>query len=246
MPRLGTWLAEWLGSVEPNIAPNTHKSYTNYIENHIGPALGSSKLDKLTARDLQSFFDARLKLLSPQSVPHIRTVLRQSLDRAVGQGLIVRNPGRLTDAPRRERKQEPTFLNDEQLARFLEAIEGDGLEALYVLALATGLRQAEHLGLVWEDLDLEHGELQVRLQLQRVDGKLQRVKTKTNDQPTQRCSATRSRGSLARSPRAPSSKVRSHPWPASFSSPQPTGRRSSLAMRCAHSKRCCVEQACPR
>jgi integrase len=52
----------------------------------------------------------------------------------------------------------------------LEATRGDRLEALYVLALTTGLRQGELLGLKWEDIDLEAGKLRVRRTLATAKG----------------------------------------------------------------------------
>jgi integrase len=58
-------------------------------------------------------------------------------------------------------------------------VRGDRLEALYTVTVALGLRQGEALGLRWDDVDLEYGLLKVRMQLQRIDGKLTVVPTKT-------------------------------------------------------------------
>jgi integrase len=63
--------------------------------------------------------------------------------------------------------------------RLLTTIHGERLEAFYVLALATGLRRGELLGLRWEDVDLESRQLHVRRALQRVDGSLTFVEPKT-------------------------------------------------------------------
>ena len=61
------------------------------------------------------------------------------------------------------------------------------LEALYVLAIATGLRQGELLGLSWRDIDLESAKVMVRTTLQRTNGEYQLLEPKT----------TRSRRTLA-------------------------------------------------
>jgi integrase len=58
-------------------------------------------------------------------------------------------------------------LSPEQARALLETAEGDRLEALYVLALSTGMRQGELLGLRWRNVDLDGGSLQVRATLQR-------------------------------------------------------------------------------
>jgi integrase len=70
-------------------------------------------------------------------------------------------------------------LEPEQARAFLEAVRGDRMEALYVLALSTGLRQGELLGLTWSGLDSEAGELRVSQALQRIQGQLQFVAPKT-------------------------------------------------------------------
>ena len=62
-------------------------------------------------------------------------------------------------------------LDPQEAQRFLVAARAIGLEALYAVAVALGLRQGEILGLRWADIDLEVGTLRVRKQLQRVDGK---------------------------------------------------------------------------
>ena len=62
----------------------------------------------------------------------------------------------------------------------LDVIDGERLEALYVLALTTGLRRGELLALRWDDIDFTSRQLRVRSALQRVDGKLRSVEPKTS------------------------------------------------------------------
>jgi integrase len=79
----------------------------------------------------------------------------------VNDGLISRNVTVAVTAPRQTRK-EIQALPSEQVRAFLQAAKSDRLEALYLLALHTGLRQGELLGLRWSDVDLDKGMLQVR------------------------------------------------------------------------------------
>lgn len=72
----------------------------------------------------------------------------------------------------RPRKREITSLSPEQARRFLDACSGERLEALFVVAVHSGMRQGELLGLHWEDVDLEAGALRVR-----------RALAQTNDGP---------------------------------------------------------------
>ena len=72
-----------------------------------------------------------------------------------------------------------TGLSLAQARRLLAAVAGDRLRAVYVLALSTGLRRGELLGLRWADVDLDGAELHVRQAMQRVAGELRVAAPKT-------------------------------------------------------------------
>ena len=91
---------------------------------------------------------------------------------------MVRNVSDLVDPPR-NRRYEISPLSPEQARRLLEAVGGNRLEALYVLALTTGMREGELLGLRWRDVDLDRETLQVRGSLQRIGGSLVVTEPKT-------------------------------------------------------------------
>jgi integrase len=91
----------------------------------------------------------------------VHALLHKALKQAVNDGLVARNVTQAVKAPRQSRKEIPT-LNREQAQVFLEAAKGDRLETLYLLAIHTGLRQGELLGLKWGDVDLDRGTLQVQ------------------------------------------------------------------------------------
>jgi integrase len=99
--------------------------------------------------------------LSPASVQRVHALLHKALKQAVNDGLVARNVTQAVKAPRQSRKEIPT-LNREQARVFLEAAKGDRLEVLYLLAIHTGLRQGELLGLKWGDVNLDRGTLQVQ------------------------------------------------------------------------------------
>ncbi len=83
------------------------------------------------------------------------------MKQAVTWSLIPRNVTEAVEPPR-EQKKEIRPLDEDQVKRLLKAVRGDQLEALYVLAITTGMRSGELLGLRWEDVDLQTGTLQVR------------------------------------------------------------------------------------
>jgi integrase len=116
--------------------------------------------------------------LSPQTVVHIRAALRRALRDALRFGLVARNVATLVDPPGVER-HELRALTPAEARAVLEAVKAGRLGALYALALATGLRQGEALGLRWKDVDLDTATLRVRQTVGRIDGKLQFSEPKT-------------------------------------------------------------------
>jgi integrase len=96
-------------------------------------------------------------------------VLHRALSYAQRRGLIGNNVAKLVDPPKRQRR-EMQSLSPEQARRFLDAVRGNRFEALYVLAISTGMRQGELLGLRWRDVDLAGRSLRVTGSIQYVRG----------------------------------------------------------------------------
>ncbi|MBI2304634.1 MAG: site-specific integrase [Chloroflexi bacterium] len=169
---LGQFLTHWLEEVvKPNLRPKTYVTYRDVCHLHIIPALGSRRLTKLSPQELITFYHAELEQgFSPRMVGHIHRVLHRSLEDAVRWQLIPRNVCGLVDSPRVS-KVEMKALNAEEARRFLEAAQGEPMEALFVLALTTGMRQGELLGLKWADMDMIQGIIHVRRSLARITGK---------------------------------------------------------------------------
>jgi integrase len=120
---------------------------------------------------LQTLYSSKLNAgLSPRTVQYIHAVIRRSLNQAVKWGLIYRNP---TDAvtPPRPKKQAPRTLSAERAKLFLKSIEDHHWYPIYVLAIMTGMRKGEILGLHWEDVDLNKGMLSIKHTLVTVQGR---------------------------------------------------------------------------
>jgi integrase len=101
----------------------------------------------------------------------MHSILRKALEQAVLDRLILRNVCEAVKPPKVERK-EISPLDRQQAKALIEAASGDRLEALHVLAVHTGMREGELLGLKWEDVDLERGLLRLRHALVREGGKV--------------------------------------------------------------------------
>ena len=178
---MGEYLERWLeDSVRGNVKVTTHQSYASLVTLHLSPTLGRTKLSALAPVHVQRLYRAKLdEGLAPKTVKYIHTTLHRSLKQAVRWGLVPRNVAAEADPPR-VRTPEMRPLSPTQARTLLNAAKGDRLEALYVLAVTTGMRQGELLGLKWEDVDLASGVVRVRRTLTLAKGgpRLTEPKTK--------------------------------------------------------------------
>jgi integrase len=151
----------WLEATKGTVRERTWIRAEVDVRVHIDPVLGKSRLDGLSALRLQSFYRTKLDSgLSPRAVQIIHATLHKALRQAVRWQLIPRNVAESVEPPKANEKEiEP--LDEEQVRGLLKAVERDELEALYVLAITTGMRSGELLGLKWEDVDFRAGTLRV-------------------------------------------------------------------------------------
>lgn len=173
------FLKEWLETVRPRLQPTTYARYEQLIRIQTIPEIGKVKLSKLTAQQAQKLYATwRERGLSATSVKHLHTVLHNALTQAVKWNYVGRNVTDLVDKPKMA-PRDMTPLTQEQVGRLLDAAAGDRLEALYVLAVSTGLRQGELLALRWSNIDVERGALQVRGTMQPTPDGLRIAEPKT-------------------------------------------------------------------
>ena len=160
---VGEYLTRWLEDrVQDSVKPITYESYERLVRVHIAPALGHLKLKALMPPHVRALYRSKLDAgLSSRTVQYIHAVLNRALKAAVNDGLISRNACKAVGSPKVQR-EEMQYLTSDEVGAFFEAAKEQRLEALYVLAVTTGLRQGELLGLKWEDVDLEAGKLSVQ------------------------------------------------------------------------------------
>ncbi len=186
---LAAYLTYWLENVTVHhLRENTHTRYTACVNRYLIPGLGKKKLAKLTAKDVRTWLNQLRttcqcctrgidvgrdeprccavgaccsKRLSPLTLAYIHSVLKSALEHAVREEEIPRNVARnvRTGTPRPWRF-EP--LTADEARQFLTASRDHRLHALLELALRTGLRKGELLGLYWEDIDLDAGTAAIR------------------------------------------------------------------------------------
>lgn len=177
---LAAYLGVWLEEVaRPKLALSTIKSYESYLNKHIIPELGHVRLGDLAPQDVQAFLNGRTKAkLSPRTVQYLRAILRSALTQAQAWGYVERNAAALARPPRMEKREIQT-LSGEEAQRFIAATADDRLGNLFAVALYSGLRQGELLGLRWPDVDLDKGTLRVRKAIQKHGGEWRFVDPKS-------------------------------------------------------------------
>jgi integrase len=160
--KLGDYLTSWLKGSEGTIRRSTFVRYEQISRVHLRPALGNLKLKNVTPAHVRDLYRQKLDAgLSPRTVQYIHVTLHKALKQAVRDGMIPRNATEAVKPPRPSRK-EMRPLSPTEVGRFLEAARGDEHEAIFVLAVSSGMRQGELLALRWEDVDLEAGTLRVQ------------------------------------------------------------------------------------
>lgn len=166
------WLDEWLTTYCTTLRPMTVIDYKKKAEKYIIPYIGKVQLSALTPIQVQKLCN-RLhagytgqKPLSPKSVKNIHGILHSCLKQAVLSGIIPQNPASNSKLPK-VKKPALKPLMDDSIPAFLNAIKGDPFERVYIVDIFTGMRQSEILGLAWQDVDLESGEITVCRQLQK-------------------------------------------------------------------------------
>lgn len=163
-------MEQWLASTESSLRPATKKHYRILLEKHLAPALGRVLLKDLSPHLIQHTYDEWLHAgIGAPTVVKIHALLHKGLARAEKTGLVVRNPAGLVTKPRPPEK-EMKFWTEEQSNRFLTIARGNRLYGAFYLALVTGCRQMELLGLQWADLDWIKRTLMIRRQLARKNG----------------------------------------------------------------------------
>lgn len=182
---LKDWIKTWLQDfVKPAVRTKSHEKYQSCINNYIVPKLGNAPLQKLNTTDIQNLLNELVTSggqtgqgLAPITVRNTRRYLSMALDKAVALGIIQTNPVKLTNPPKMRTSREITPLTAEQANRLLLTAKTDAEEKiqnklktekmvitaaafydLYMaiaIALGTGMRLGEVMGLKWTDIKHE-------------------------------------------------------------------------------------------
>ena len=187
------FLEHWLEHVSrPSVKPQTYQSHESAIRKRIIPRIGHIRLRQLTGQHVQALYNELLESgrvpkrgkkqendtaagatknpgLSPGSVVRTHAVLHKALKQAFHWRLISFNPAD-TVSPPTVPKSEMQTLTPAQAMKLIEGAADATFRTLYALAVGTGLRRGELLGLSWSDIDFERGILTVKRTALRLKG----------------------------------------------------------------------------
>lgn len=170
---LSQWLEEWQKDYLFGVKPSTAQLYRECIQLYIVPHLGTVKLEKLTGHMIQKFYnelhqpaEEDRRPICAKSVKNVHGILHKALQQAVKNGLLKANPTDSCVLPRVVKK-EINPLSADQMKALLQLLPGHPHEYLYQIALFTGMREGELLGLPWSCVDFVHQTILVKQQLQR-------------------------------------------------------------------------------
>jgi integrase len=168
----------WLFTIEHSIKEGTWRHYQLLVNNHIIPFLGKRKMFELTTDHVQQFYDHMIKQdIGVHTILKTHAVLTSMLNQATRFGLITRNPAQFTVRPKIPHKEMQIF-DEGQVSYLLASTRNTKWYALFHMAISTGMRQMELLGLQWSDIDWLRMTVSVERQLKR-SNKVEFAPTKT-------------------------------------------------------------------
>jgi integrase len=164
---VASYLERWLTSIQSSLQPRTFEVYHHFVHSHLIPHLGHVRLDQLNPLMIEEFKARALTSgrkdggpLSNQSVNHLLSKLGQALEQAVAWGLLRANPVARVRLPPPNNKERKA-LTVEEVEKLLAVSQTTSWHHLVVLALATGARRGEVLGLTWADVNMETGAITI-------------------------------------------------------------------------------------
>lgn len=168
------FMLSWLDVIKRSVSPVTFSSYSEMVKGITVPYFRKTgiRLSALKPRDIQAFYDEKIKTVSANTVIHYHANIHKALDMAVKLELITSNPSDHVELPKKNRFVG-NFYNSDELNELFVAAKGTKLELPILFGAFYGLRRSEAVGLRWEAIDFENNTITIRHTVTtcRIDGK---------------------------------------------------------------------------
>jgi integrase len=165
--RLDQYLDQWLKTIKPRISSKTYESYESLLAKYIRPSLGKKILVTIRPLDVQAAYQVMTdRGLSPRTVQGAHWVLNAAFRQALQWEMILEVPTKGLKLPRIKRREMQVF-NVEQAKIFLKFALPTLYGTLFAIAITTGMRPSEYIGLKWQDIDWERGTVSVKRTLRK-------------------------------------------------------------------------------
>jgi integrase len=152
----------WLKTVKTRLARQTYESYEMLLRLHIRPRIGLMRLSEVKIHDIQIIYsDMEANALSARTIRYVHTVLSMAMKKAVQLSYIIKNPCDYAELPKQVRDETKVFSH-QQASLFLQHAKNNKHSLIFEIALVTGMRPEEYLGLRWSDIDLAKGIVSVQ------------------------------------------------------------------------------------
>ncbi|MEZ4540726.1 MAG: tyrosine-type recombinase/integrase [Chloroflexota bacterium] len=154
------------------LRPKTLSIYEYILRNHVVGEIGKLRLTAIKPYHLQSLYSKKLgEGLSKKTVFHIHATIRRVLNEAVKWGLIYSNPCSQVTPPKVD-KLPPRVWSIEEAQKFLSSVLEHRWYSIYLIALTTGARRGEILGMEWQNIDWDRGTISILKTISEIDNKI--------------------------------------------------------------------------
>lgn len=169
---LNEYLDRWLETaVRARVRPKTFQDYQGMLHRYVRPILGDRVLAGMSPLDLQTMYQQMTERgLSARTVRYAHVVVKSAMQQAVRWRLLLENPADGLRVPQQPRN-EMRALSVDQARTLLKAAEGTKYGPVVAIALTTGMRPSEYLGLKWQDIDWARQTVSVVRSIRRLNGK---------------------------------------------------------------------------
>ena len=184
------YMENWLEKKKNKVDIITWEGYSIYVNKHIIPFYKEKnlKLSELKPHHISEYYDYKITSgrldgkpggLAPKSIKNHSLVIKEALDDALINELVLRNVAAKIPIPKQVKQHKETFLNAEEANEVLKLFNGHKLQPLIYITLYYGLRRSEVLGLKWSAIDFKKNRIKINHTVVKHTSLVAKDKTKT-------------------------------------------------------------------